>query len=181
QLGNRTGNFVVYDHVVEHSLLTKLVLRQVEALADLARALGRALAQPPVELGERRADEDRHRTRALLLDLQRSFGLELEHADAAGVRDAIHLGPERPVSLAGDVGDVLEELAGRDATGKFAVREKVVLAAVLLALTAETGRRRDGHLELPHALEQCADEGSLPRTRRAGDDEDGLFRHAGEA
>ena len=42
---------VVLDDVVEESRLAKLVVGEVEPLADLTRALRRALAEPPLELG----------------------------------------------------------------------------------------------------------------------------------
>ena len=45
----------------------------------------------------------------LLLHGQGAVELELEHADATVVGDALHLGAQRPVALAGDVLDVLEE------------------------------------------------------------------------
>ena len=50
-----------------------------------------------------------------MLDAERSLGLELEQRDVSVRRDPVELGAERAVAVAGDVLDVLEELAARDA------------------------------------------------------------------
>ena len=79
-----TSSFV--DDVVEVARLGHLAPREREPLADLAGALGRALAQPSLELVERRGrDEDRTRRRAgSPADRAGAPGLELEDAAAAG-------------------------------------------------------------------------------------------------
>ena len=80
QLGDRPAHVVVRDDVVEVAGLLGLAARQLEALADLARALRGPLAEPPLELGEaRRLDEDRHGVGEGGLDLLGAVGLELEH------------------------------------------------------------------------------------------------------
>ena len=106
---------VVLDHAVELARLLELAMGQLETLADLGLGLGRALGQAPVELGDRSADEDRVGARHDALHVQRSLGLQLEHADAPGRADPLQLGAESPVALARDVGDMLEELSGLDA------------------------------------------------------------------
>ena len=51
--GRRALDVVVSHHVPEAMRLLELVARERDPLPDLARALGRALAQPPLELGAR--------------------------------------------------------------------------------------------------------------------------------
>ena len=72
--------------------LCELLARQLDALADLAGALGRPLPQPPLELGEVGRDEDRDAPFDLFLDVQRPIELELENADPPLVRDPLDLG-----------------------------------------------------------------------------------------
>ena len=55
---------VVPHHVAEAMRLLELRAREVDPLADLAGALGRALAEPALELGDVCGDEDRHAARA---------------------------------------------------------------------------------------------------------------------
>ena len=50
---------VVLDDVVELVRLLELLAREGDPLADLARALGRPLAQPALELLDAGGDEDR--------------------------------------------------------------------------------------------------------------------------
>ena len=99
--------------------------------------------------------------------------LELEHADAAVVGDALHLGAQRPVALAGDVLDVLEEGALLDLGDELALAEEVVLDAVRLAGPPRARRRRDRDLEDGHPLDERLDQRSLAGAGRAGDDEHG--------
>ena len=78
--------------------LLELLARERDPLADLARALGRALAETPLELVDVGGDEDRDAARDVGLHLQRALELELEHADAAVVGDAVDLRAQRPVA-----------------------------------------------------------------------------------
>ena len=118
--------------MVELAGLLELLPGELDPLVDLAGALRRALAQAPLELVDAGGDEDRHRARHLVLDAERSLGLELEQRNVAVRRDPVELRAERAVAVAGDVLDVLEELAARDACEEVVVGEEPVLAAVLL-------------------------------------------------
>src|SRR5262249_25670751 len=142
-----------------------------DPFADLARALGRALAQASFELLDRRRDEDRDRTRLLLLDRQRALRLELEQRHVAVPTDPPQLGAERSVAVARDVLDLLEELVRLDSGQELLERQETVLAAVGLPRPPVARRRRDGRLELGHLLEQLPDQRSLPGARGAGHDE----------
>ena len=153
------------------SLPAELALREIEPLPDLTRALRRPLAQPPLELLDRSGHEDRHSRGDLLRDVERTFGLKLEHRDPALGGDAVDLGAERAVALPGNVRDVLEEVAARDAVRELPVREEVVVAPVLLPASLKPRRGRDGELEVGDALEERADECSLPGPGRASDDD----------
>ena len=82
---------VVLDDVVEQARLEQLALGQVEPLADLPGALGRALAQPALELGARCGDEDGDDAGQLLGDLERALGLELEDGDPPLAADPLDL------------------------------------------------------------------------------------------
>src|SRR4051794_29114486 len=64
QLVRGAIDVVVDDHVVELAGLLLLLARKLEALVDLPRALRRPLAQPALELVERRRI-DEHRQRAV--------------------------------------------------------------------------------------------------------------------
>ena len=166
-------DLVVQHDVVELVRLRELLAREADPLADLALALARPLAQPALELRDRRGDEDRHGARHVLLHVERALRLELEDGDAPVAGDPVDLGAQRAVALARDVGDVLEEVALVDAADELGVGEEPVLAPVLLALAAQAGGRRDRDLELGHALEQGLDERALAGPRGAGDHEDG--------
>ena len=91
QVAHGALEVVVLDHVVEDSRLAKLAVGEVEALADLTRALRRALAEPPFELGPRGRDEDGDDAGQLLGDLERPFRLQLEDGDAPLVPDPLDL------------------------------------------------------------------------------------------
>src|SRR2546426_526062 len=74
ELGESALQVVVDDPVVERGLELELLLRDVEALLDLALALGRPCAQPLLELlPARRRDEDRHRARDAVADRERAL------------------------------------------------------------------------------------------------------------
>ena len=75
--------------------------------------------------------------------------------------------------MPGDVGDVLEELVRLDPREEVVGREEPVVAPVLLAGTPVAGRRRNGHLQLGHALQQLPDQRSLARAGRSCDDDEG--------
>ena len=105
-------------------------------------------------------------------DVERAFGLQLEHCNPALGGDAVDLGAKRAVPLPGDVRHVLEEVAAGDAVGELPVREEVVLAPVLLPAPLKPRRSRHGELEVGDALEECADECSLTGPGRASDDDD---------
>ena len=106
-----------------------------------------------------------------LLDAKRAFGLELEQRNVALPRDPVELRAKRAVPMAGDVLDVLEELASRDAREELAVGEEPVLPAVLLPTPHRAcgGRNRD--LDSGNLLDELADQRPLAGARRARDDE----------
>src|SRR4249920_2268609 len=68
---------VVQDHMVELPALTPLLARDREAHVDVAGALGGPLREPPLELVERRIDEDQARLGSPSPDRERSLDLEL--------------------------------------------------------------------------------------------------------
>jgi len=172
QLRDRPVDVVVRHDVVELPRLLHLPAREVEPLADLAGALGRPLPEPPLELREARGgDEDRHGVRTEMLDAVGAVGLELEDAAAAGLEDPIDLGVQRAVPSA-DEDDVLEEGARADLRVELLVGEKVVLPPVPLSLAAQPGGGGDGDLQVASALDEAANEGSLPGSGGAGDDEE---------
>ena len=127
---------VVDDDVVEIIRLFHLMAGDLEALADVAGRLGRALAQAPLELGERRSgDEDGDALGHLLLDGTGAARLELENATSSFAEDALDLGSQRPVPVT-DVDDVLEELTLVDAADELLLAQEVVLAPVLFTGTS---------------------------------------------
>ena len=148
----RTLDVVVSHHVPEAMRLLELTAGEQDPLADLAGALGRSLAQAPLELGNVGGDEDRHAAGHLVLHSERSLELELEHADPAVVRDSIHLRAKRPVAVTGYVRNPLEELARADPPRELLVGEKQVLAAVELPRTLRPGRRRHRDVDAGYRL-----------------------------
>ena len=112
----RADDVVVPHHVAEPVRLLELLVGERDPLPDLSGRLGGALAEPTLELVDVGGDEDRARAGHVVLDAQRSIRLELEHADAAVSGDPVDLGAERPVPLARDVLDPLEEAAFLDAS-----------------------------------------------------------------
>ncbi len=78
-------------------------------------ALGRALAEAPLELVDVGCDEDRHAAGDVVLDRERPVQLELEDADAALLGEPLDLGAQRAVAPAGDVRHPFQELVGVDA------------------------------------------------------------------
>src|SRR5439155_12743247 len=176
----RAVEIVVRDHVAEPVRLFELVPCQLDPLADFPCGLRRALAQPALELGHVGGDENRDARRHLLLDGQCTLQLELEHAHPAVARDAVDFGAERAVTLAGDVLDVLEKRTLDNPPRELVVAEEPVLPAVDLPGPLATRRRRDGDLQDGDARGELADQRSLARAGRPGDDEHHLFsrRHA---
>ena len=85
--------------------------------------------------------------------LQRTLELELEHTDASPAGDPVDLGAQRPVPAPGDVRDPLEELVAVDPCGELLVGQEPVVVPVDLARALRARRRRDGDLELGHALD----------------------------
>src|SRR5439155_19409854 len=125
----RARDVVVDGHLVELPRKLELAARGVEALLDLPTALGRPLAQPALQLVERRRlHEDRNRARDALLDRQRALGLEVEHRHAPRRVDPLNLGPERAVPRAPRVPDVLDELSLAGEPRELVVGDEVVLA-----------------------------------------------------
>ena len=114
--------------------LLELLAGERDPLLDHAGALGRALAEPALELLDRRGDEDRERVLDPALDAQRALRLELEQRRLALAPEAVDLGVQRPVAVA-DVVDPLEELARLDPPVELGAVEKPVVHAVLLAGT----------------------------------------------
>src|SRR5256885_5337669 len=145
QLCRRALEPVVLDHVVELAGLLELLPRELDSLPYLACALRVPLPQAPLELLDACGDEDRHRARNLAFDAQGALRLELEQGHVALRRDPLELGAEGPGAVAGDVLDVLEELAAPDAGEELVVGEEPVLAAVLLCAPPLARRGRDRH------------------------------------
>src|SRR4029450_4515330 len=116
-------------------------------------------------------DEDRHCPRHRALDLERAHRLQIEERDLPRVLDARDLGAQRSGALAPGELDVFEEVSRPELLGGLLFREEPVLAAVLPALPALPGRRRDGEREIRDLDEQRFFQGPFPRTRGAGYDE----------
>ena len=132
-----------------------------------------ALAQPTLELGQIRGDEDRDAPLDLLLHRQCSFELELEDANLALVGDPFDFHAQRPIAPVPHVVHVLEKLARVDLLIELVVPQEPVLAAVDLAGPLRARGRRDGHLQDRDSLDEPLDQCALARTRRPRDDEDG--------
>ena len=164
---------VVLNDVVESVRDSQLLARDSQPLPDLPGALGRTFLKPPFELLDRRGDEDRHRARDALRDVQRPLGLELEHADLPLLADAVDLGKERAGALAPRKDVVLEEIAVLEAPVELLVTDEVVVDALDLAGAAGSRRRRDCKLELGKEGQKPLDQRAFAGTRLAGDDEDG--------
>src|SRR6187431_1193731 len=78
KIADRPLAVVVHDRVVELGGQGRLLLGDVEALVDLAVALGRAPAQPALPLlAARCLDEDRDRGRHAVAHDERAVGLDL--------------------------------------------------------------------------------------------------------
>src|SRR5919198_4260820 len=139
QLGERATEIVVHDPVLEGRLELELTVRGVEALFDLAGALGRPRPQPALQdRAARRRHEDRHRLRDPFLDGERAAGLDLEQRRVPTFADAVELRPERPGAVAGAPGqlDPLEEVALGKLAVELVLRDEPVVAAVLLVRAA---------------------------------------------
>ena len=92
ELPRGTLDLVVKHHVVELFGLRELLPRQADPLADLALALTRPLAQPALELRDRRGDEDRQSERAssaIRLSNGRSVPLEVITSFASDRRNGL--------------------------------------------------------------------------------------------
>ena len=95
----QTSSFI--DHVVELVRLGELLPGEADALADLALALGRALAQPALELRDRRGDEDRHRARDVAPCTASAPSVSSSSSGTLPVgRDPVELRAERAGALA---------------------------------------------------------------------------------
>ena len=171
QLVHGPPDVVVDDDVVELPGQPLMILGKLEPLLDFPGALRRPLAQPPLELGQRSRDEDRHAAGDEVAHAQRACRLQLEQARLALRGDAVDLRAERAGALM-QKGDVLEELAVLDAAVELLVGDEVVVDAVDLTLSTRPRRRRDGQLEVGASLEQRLDERALAGPRGAGDDEE---------
>ena len=84
----------------------------------------------------------------------------------------LELGAKGAVAMARDVHDVLEEVVRLDAREELVRGQEPVLAPLLLARPTVARRRGDRYLEVRNALQQLADQRSLPGTRRPGDDDE---------
>ena len=105
---------------------------------------------------------------------ERTLELELEHADAPVVaRSARSRSAASRSACPRRTATYSRNSSVVDPARELLVGEEPVLAAVHLARALRARRRRDGDLELGHALEQRLDQRALAGTRRAGDDEDG--------
>src|SRR5712664_4423794 len=161
--------------VVHHPVLvagqprqSDLDLRGVEPAPNGRVIVGRARAQPPLQLGERgRQDESAHRIRMLLLDRLASLHVDVEDHQALGVVDraarrsvmvAVHLRPFHERAFADHL---LEPL--------FA--DEVVIDAVLLVPAGRARRVADGEDRSGVRRDQAARERGLPGPRRRAEDE----------
>src|SRR5919106_5355957 len=140
ELRDRPLEVVVHERVTELGGGAALPPRELEPFLDLARALGCAGAQPPLQLlPARRGDEDRDRSRHTVADGERATGLELEQRHPAVRLDAVDLRPQCPRALAPRELHVLEQLAGLEPSREFFLGEEPVVLAVDLARTALPG------------------------------------------
>ena len=148
--------------------------REREPLLDLAAALGRALAEPALELVERRVDEDRDRAGHVVLARASAPSISSSSSGTrALVADAVDLGAQRPVAVARRDVDPLEELAGVDARVELLVGRGTSSRAVLLARAAAAASSPRPRARAPGMpLEQRLIQRPLAGARRAGDDED---------
>src|SRR6476620_4152649 len=96
ELLHGTLAIVVDERVVELRRELELPLGDVEPLVDLALALGRPRAQPPLALlAAGGGDEDRDRSRDPVANGERAARLDLEHRRTSLACDPLELGPER--------------------------------------------------------------------------------------
>src|SRR5512133_2911425 len=175
QLVQRAAEIVVHDLVLELRFEGELALGDVQPLLDLAFALGRAYAEPALELlGARSGDEDRHGRRNAVPHPHCPAGLDLEQRRVLFRGDSVELGPERsgPVALPPGQLDPLEELAGLEPAAEILLAQEVVVAGILLVGAAWPRRRRDRELELGHTFREGSGQGALALAGGAGDDED---------
>src|SRR5262245_21833763 len=176
ELGHGPLAVVVDDGVVELRRERELALGDVEPLVDLALALRRPQAEPPLALlPARGGDEDRDRRRNAVANRERPAGLDLKHGRAAVGDDAIELRPERSRAAARPPRqlDPLQEVALLELPVELVVAQEPVVAAVLLARAHRAGRRGDGELELAgKAFDQQLCERALALARRPRQDED---------
>src|SRR5215218_7935475 len=130
----------------------ELLTRGLEAARDVFRRVGPAADEPGLErLLARGRDEDLGRLGHRLADLARALDLDLEqHRGVAGA-SPLELVAEGSVAPAGVAG-VLDEVAAVHARLELVVGEEVVVDAVLLPRPGSARRRRNGELELGHAL-----------------------------
>ena len=159
--------------MVEVVLLLELAAGGLDPAADLARALGRPLAQPALELRHGGRHEDRHGAVDAALDPERPLGLELEEGRLAGCPEPVDLGEERSVPVP-HVVDPFEELPRLDPAVELVAGQEVVMHAVFLAGSLRAGGRRDGDGQLRVAGRHARDQRSLAGPGGSGHDEDGL-------
>src|SRR6476659_7623520 len=133
QGSRRPGQVVVSHHVAESMCLLQLCARKLDSPLDLPGALGRALAQPALELVDVGSDEDGDAPGHVGLNGERALALEFEDADLGSVPDALDLGAERAVATSGHVRHTFQEVLGLDAVGELVVGEEPVVGTVALA------------------------------------------------
>ena len=169
ELIDRSGKFVVDDHMPELVTGGELCLGDLEAPCDRIGILGAARRQALAQLLERaRRDEDRHRLGNRRAHLPGPLELDLEHHRDAAAPAPLELRPQRAVAVAG-VARVLDELAGGEPAVEVLFGEEVVGDPVLLAAAGRAGGRGDRERELGVALAQRSDEGALANPGGAGD------------
>ena len=153
----RPLDVVVPDHVAEAVGLLELLARDRDPLADLARALGRAGAQPALELGHVGGDEERD-ARARPPPARAARPRSRARARRPGPSPAIRSISERERAVA--AADERRRARGsrrpRSRVDELLLAQEPVLAAVLLARPLRPRRRGDGDLELGHALDAAA-------------------------
>src|ERR1700761_3740828 len=162
----------IYYNKVEALGLGDLVAGIRQALGDDLRQVLAAAAQALRQLvPARRQDEDQHRGREELADLQCALPVDLQHDVLAVGQQRLDALARRAVPVAVHM-RVLEALAGRDHLLEALDGGEVVFAAValLLARRARGVRHRDGQVRL--VLEQRLDEGRFAGTAGGGDDEE---------
>src|SRR6185295_9208021 len=125
---------------VELARLRDLEARVFHALGDHRAVVLAAALEPRSKLvPARRQDEDQHRVRIELLDLQCALPVDLEQDVVAAGDAVLDAGARRAVEMTVDFGP-LDELAAIDHRAKRLLVDEVVLAAVPVLAARLSGR-----------------------------------------